>query len=63
MSQDDSPLVKLVWVVKVGRCRVCCGSFRDAFNDFISHDFGTAIVYPMLMRVKYFESLREHEGW
>ena len=60
--------MKLVWVlsVKLGRYRnrCLCNSFREAWDDFKSHDWGTLkVIYPKLVKKTYWEALKDFEGW
>ena len=55
--------MKIYWAVRVDRKTCTMEHFIEAWADFKSHDFGTAIIFPRILNKRIFEKLGEFDGW
>jgi len=51
----------IVWVVKVERRKCLHEHFKDAYEDFKSHD--KALIYPKFIFAIDWHNMKDFEGW
>lgn len=54
-------MIIFLWRVKVNKQSCIFDSFKEAYEDYKTHD--NALIYPIFMSKAKYKSLPEHIGW